>query len=93
MRVFGVNRLSDFYLVHEDSRPPLLSWLAEAEKATWTSGHDIRLRYPSASFINERVVFNIKGNKYRLETAITYVSQIVVIMRLGTHAEYSRWTY
>lgn len=54
---------------------------------------EIKERYSNASFLGERiVVFNLKGNKYRLAVKVAYNTGIVQVMKIGTHAEYSRWT-
>jgi len=92
MRVLGRNRLEEFRDAHADARAPIDAWLAEAEAAAWRSPSDIKARYRSASFLSDnRVVFNLKGNKYRLETKVNFVHQIILITRIGTHAEYSKW--
>lgn len=65
------------------------SWFKEAEDATWSSPSEIKARYASASFLpGNRVVFNIKGNRYRLIAAVRYDLGIVFIRFVGTHAEY-----
>lgn len=70
------------------------AWLAEAKAATWRTPADIKARYANASILaNNRVVFNLKGNKYRLDTKIAYQTGVVVVKRIGTHAEYTRWTF
>ena len=68
--------------------------MAEVTAARWTSPHDVRLRYPKASFIGDgRVVFNIRHNRYRLDTIIDYRNGQVVVVRVGTHADYDGWTF
>jgi mRNA interferase HigB len=53
---------------------------------------DIKARYSSASFLSDnRVVFNVKGNKYRLLVKVGFNLQTVIIQRIGTHAEYDKW--
>ena len=72
-----------------DSKAPLEAWYGEAKRATWTSPQDAKDKYGTASIIaNNRVVFNIKGNKYRLIVEIQYCAQIVWIKFLGTHKQY-----
>jgi len=67
------------------------SWFAEAVKATWKSSAELKAQYGSASIVSaERVVFNIKGNDYRLIVAINYHYQVLLIKWLGTHKEYER---
>lgn len=94
MRVVGRERLAEFYGKHADSEDALLAWLQEAEKAEWKSPHEVRERYPTASFLGQgRTVFNIKGTSYRVDVTIAYRTGIVVIIRVGTHADYDRWKY
>ncbi len=65
------------------------AWYAEAAKAAWKSSAELKSQYTSASIVSaERVVFNIKGNDYRLVVAINYHFQVVLIKWLGTHKEY-----
>lgn len=72
-----------------DAEAPLRAWFFEAEHADWKSTADIKSRYPNASFVgNDRVVFNIGGNKYRLIVALKY--PIVFIRFVGTHKEYDK---
>jgi mRNA interferase HigB len=67
------------------------AWYAEAERATWKNSAALKLQYRSASIISrERVVFNIKGNEYRLVVAIDYHYQVLLIIWLGTHKEYDK---
>jgi mRNA interferase HigB len=69
----------------------LTAWFDEVRKAHWTSSADVKRRYRTASIVSgERVVFNIKGNDYRLVVAIDYEKGIVWIKWIGTHAEYDR---
>jgi mRNA interferase HigB len=74
---------------HADSRKSLFAWFSEVATATWRGPDDIRARYPSASFLaGNRIVFNLKGNKYRVIVAIKYEFFAVYIRFIGTHAEY-----
>lgn len=67
------------------------AWFHEVEKARWLSTADIKRRYATASIVNaERVVFNIKGNAYRLIVAVDFEKGIVWIKWLGTHRDYDR---
>ncbi len=92
MNVIGIGKLFEFSNNHADAREQLKAWRYEAEKANWKRSHDIKQTYASASFLaNNIVVFNIKGNDYRLVTQIDYKNQIVLIEKIGTHAEYSKW--
>jgi len=92
MRLVGRRLLDDFAARHAETRSPLSAWICEAEEAEWNGPADIKARYPSASFLSDnRVVFNIKGNKYRLETKVNYEVKVVLATRIGTHSEYSKW--
>ena len=74
---------------HPDAEQPLKAWFEEATNASWTQPSDIKERYRSASILkNRRVVFNIKGNDYRLVVAIAYKVQVVYVKFVGTHKEY-----
>ena len=89
MRVIAVGTLKAFWERHAQAEQPLKAWYDEAKVAKWMMPQDIKNAYASASFIrNNRVVFNIKGNDYRLVVAVAYKVQIVYIKFVGTHAEY-----
>lgn len=89
MRVIAVSTLRAFWERHPDAEQPLKAWYEEAASATWTQPADIKSQYRSASVLkNRRVVFNIKGNDYRLIVAIAYKLQIVYVKFVGTHKEY-----
>ncbi|MES2654298.1 MAG: type II toxin-antitoxin system HigB family toxin [Bacteroidota bacterium] len=91
MRVITTKALRSFWEVHNDSEQQLKSWLQEAKKATWKNPNEIKREYPSASILNNnRVVFNIKGNSYRLVVRINYNHEMVWVRFIGTHAEYDK---
>lgn len=89
MRVIAVSTLRTFWERHPDAEQPLTAWYEEATNATWTQPSDIKEQYRSASILkNRRVVFNIKGNDFRLIVAIAYKLQIVYVKFVGTHKDY-----
>lgn len=89
MRVIAVSTLRAFWKRYPDAEQPLKAWYAEATGGTWTQPADIKAQYRSASVLkNRRVVFNIKGNDYRLIVAIAYKLQIVYVKFVGTHKQY-----
>ena len=89
VRVIAVATLRDFWQKHPDAEQPLKAWFEEATKASWSQPSDIKAQYRSASVLkNRRVVFNIKGNEYRLIVAIAYRLQVVFVKFIGTHTEY-----
>ena len=91
MRVIAKKTLREFWELHADCKEQLISWFDETENAEWKSPTDLKREYPSASLIaNNRVVFNIKGNSYRLIVKINYGYSIVWIKFIGTHTEYDK---
>lgn len=89
MRVFSLATLRVFWEKHADAEQPLRAWLSEAERADWTGPQDVKNRYRSADFLpGDRIVFNIKGNSYRLIVAVKYTFKVVYVRFVGTHAEY-----
>lgn len=75
----------------QDAKGPLESWYIETKHAQWASPADIKAHYCSASIVgNNRVVFNIAGNKYRLIVRINYDSKTVFVRFMGTHQEYDK---
>ena len=73
-----------------DSEQALKAWFAVARKATWRHFADVRQQFGSASAVGDRVVFNIKGNEYRLVVRINYETQIGYVRFVGTHPEYDK---
>ena len=91
MRVIAKRTLREFWKKHSGCEEQLKSWYHETENANWQSPNEIKKEYPSASILgNNRVVFNIKGNSYRLVAKLNYGYGIVWIRFIGTHAEYDK---
>jgi mRNA interferase HigB len=91
LRVIAKKILREFWETHNDCEQQLSSWFQEAGKSKWSGPNDIKKEYPSASFLaGNRIVFNIKGNKYRLIIKINYDYSMVWIRFIGTHAEYDK---
>lgn len=91
MRIISRRTIKEFWDRHPDARQPLQAWYLDTKHALRKSPADIKDLYRNASFIaNNRVVFNIKGNKYRLVVAARYEYSIVYIRFVGTHREYER---
>jgi len=91
MKIIAKKALLAFCDKHPVARQSVLAWHEEAAKAVWLTPQDIKTRYASASFIGRnRVVFNIKGNDYRLIVAVAYRIGVVYIKFIGTHGEYDR---
>lgn len=83
--------LREFWTRHPDCEQQLKSWYREAETSDWKNFNEIKKEYPSASIIgNHRVVFNIRGNNYRLILRINFYYQMMWIRFVGTHKKYDR---
>ena len=91
MRVIVKKILREFWNKHPDCEQQLKAWYREAENAEWRTPANIKKDYPSASILqNNRIVFNIKGNNYRLVVRINYYYQMVGIRFIGAHAQYDK---
>jgi mRNA interferase HigB len=91
LRIIAKKVLREYWVKHPDSEQQLKSWYQEAEDAEWKSPRDIKRDYPSASILaGNRVVFNIKGNHYRLIVKINYDYGMIWIRFIGTHSAYDK---
>ena len=91
MRIISRRILREFLEQHPDAAISLQTWFHDVERTTWTSPADIKAVYRNASFLaNNRIVFNIKGNHYRLVVLVVYQHSVVYIRFVGTHEEYDR---
>lgn len=91
MRILALSTLRTFWEQpkYKDSEQPLKAWFDEARHAKWVKPQDIKDKYRNASFIaDNRVVFNIHGNKYRLIVALKYEFGVGYIRFIGTHKQY-----
>jgi mRNA interferase HigB len=94
MKLVGRPKLVSFVRKHADVRGAIAALTLEIEQAEWTTPHDITARYPSASVIGgQDVVFNVKGNNYRVHARVAFAAGVVSIIRCGTHADYDKWTF
>ena len=91
MRVIAKKIVREFWEVHSDCEQQLKSWYKETSQAKWKNPNEIKREYPSASILNNnRVVFNIKGNNYRIIVKINFENEMVWIRFVGTHTEYDK---
>jgi mRNA interferase HigB len=91
MRILSRSTLRDFWESHSDAEEALKTWYYEASHANWQSPADVKATHRSVSIIaNNRAIFNIKGNTYRLIVAIRYDIGIIFVRFIGTHAEYDK---
>ena len=76
---------------HRDAEQPLKAWFREAQKADWLSPAQVKAAFRNASIVaNDRIVFNIAGNKYRLVVRVNYPYRILYIRFVGTHHDYDK---
>ena len=91
MRIISRRTLREYWQTHPDAKQSLQAWYTNVKRADWKTPNDVKVSYRNASFVaNNRVIFNIKGNSYRLVVAINYQYRIVYIRFIGTHQEYDR---
>ena len=91
MRIVAKRTLREFWEQFPEAEEPLLAWYREVEKEDWYAPAQVKEKYRSASIIKgSRVVFNIKGNDYRLVVKINYPYRMIYIRFVGTHAEYDK---
>jgi len=91
MNVISKRTIIKFYEKYPNSKTALEVWYADAKKSIWTTPDDIKKKYSSASFLaDNRVIFNIKGNEYRLIVHIDYLRKFIRVKFIGTHSEYDK---
>ncbi len=90
-RIFAKSTLREFWESHSDSEQYLKTWHETAMSSRWKSPNDVKNTYANASILkNGRVVFNIKGNSYRLIVKFNFEKQWAFIRFIGTHVEYDK---
>jgi mRNA interferase HigB len=93
MRVIAKRTLKQFWLKYADSEEQLSEWNNIVSKADWRNPNDVKKVFPSADHVgNNRMVFNICRNKYRLIVVFRYNIQMAYIRFIGTHDEYDKIT-
>ncbi len=91
MKIFSRGTLCDFWEKHGNCEMQLNTWYREIEQANYNSLNELKKNYPTASILKEnRIVFNIKGNDYRLIVKFNFEYQLVWVRFIGTHAEYDK---
>lgn len=91
MRIISRKILKTFWAKHPQAERPLRAWYADVKQANWQNPTDIKQIYRNASIVtNNRVVFNIKGNNYRIVVAVNYPYRMIYIRFVGTHVEYDK---
>lgn len=91
MRIIARRALRDFWEQHADAEQPLRAWYHDVLQADWESPADVKRVYASASVVGgNRLVFNIRGHKYRLVVAVNYTYRMCYVRFIGTHQAYNR---
>jgi len=91
VRIVARRTLREFWEKHADAEQPLRAWYHDVRKADWTAPADVKRVYANASLVGEnRIVFNIGGNKYRLVVAVHYRYRMCYVRFVGTHNAYDR---
>ncbi len=91
MRIVAKKTLVHFYAIHKDAQTALEDWNDKTEKASWDCFADVKRTFGSADSVgNKRIVFNIKGNQYRLIALVLFKIKMVYIRFIGTHDEYDQ---
>jgi len=86
MRIIAINTLREYWMTHPDTQQPLSEWYVKVSHAHWKSFNDMRKDFKSVDYVgNQRYVFNIKGNNYRLIVAVKFTPELVYIRFVGTH--------
>lgn len=91
MRIIKKKTLVVFYEAHQDAKTALEEWYGKVEGAEWDNFSQVKKMFNSADHVgNKRIVFNIRGNKYRLVALVLFKIKMVYIRFIGTHEEYDR---
>jgi len=91
MRIVSFKRIKEFSLLHADAEIPLCKWFRVTEGSSWNNFNDVKKTFSTAEYVtNDRYVFDIKGNDYRLVAIVIFASKKVYIRFIGTHAEYDK---
>jgi mRNA interferase HigB len=92
MNVIALRPIKAFYDRHPMAKVPLIAWYREVSLARWQSLHDLKRQFPSADYIgDDRVVFDIGGNRYRIVARVAYAPWYRVMIKfVGSHADYDR---
>lgn len=89
MRIIAKSTLRDYWIENKDAEQSLLSWYKVASKAKWSNFNQVKQQFGTCKVLgNDRIIFKIKGNKYRLVVKISFENQLIWIRFIGTHSEY-----
>jgi mRNA interferase HigB len=91
MRVISFSMIRDFIAKHADADVALRDWYKRTTKANWTNFADIKQTFNTVDYVgNDRYVFDIKGNNYRIVAVVIFINKKVYMRFVGTHEEYDK---
>jgi len=91
MVVYGKEILEAFVIKHAIAKKAIDRWLQIVEESTFDTFNDLKAIFPNADYVgNERYVFNLKGNNYRIIAMIAFIGDTIIVRWVGTHAEYDK---
>ena len=93
MKIIDLEKLDKFIKKNNQARKPIKEWIKIVSKVKWKKFSDIKQTFNSADKVGDKIVFNIAGNNYRIDTYVTYEGEIVIIDCIMTHEAYSRKKY
>ena len=89
MRVIAKSTLKSFWESNSDCKQSLLVWYKIARQAKWKNSNEVKEQFRTCKILgDDRIIFKIKGNSYRLSVKITFTNQIIWIRFIGTHSDY-----
>ena len=89
MRIIAKSTLRDYWIVNKNAEQALLSWYKIANKAKWSNFNEVKQQFGTCKVVgNDRIIFKVKGNNYRLIIKISFENQLIWIRFIGTHSEY-----
>lgn len=92
MRLVGIPILDEAKKKHPNSQKHLDAWVSIVNNSNWKSPKDLKAQFPKADPLgNKQVIFNIRGNEFRLLVKVDYENEVVIVTKFGTHKEYNRW--
>lgn len=90
MELLNLKQIKQFYEKHPDAKTPLAAWVKQARDAQWKNPAELAAEIKNADLVNNKWLFNIGGNKYRLAAMVHFQSQRVFILKIMTHQEYDK---
>ena len=94
MEIIGKDKLIKFKKKHTDCKSQIDAWIVDTETTKYRSFNEIKIKYPSASILKDnKIIFNIKGDRYRLATVVIIIADKIYIDWIGTHEEYNKMNF